>query len=355
LAEQNQPWTYEGGFQLGKSGNVPWGEVDSVDGEVYAIFQKVACIEQTLSGLDAGKRYTIFWSQRTRAQFPGFNNYATNDIKFSYGNGDGNIYYDEVKNTVDWEEKSGYFTAGDNDAILKICSTHPNGDDTDSTTFIDKIVITKYEDAPCDNLIKNGGFETFQEECNKVWCIVADRSIPHWTSSIGEVEIVNESYFFQQGVYEGSWCLDLNTITPYTIYQDMNTVEGTSYTLSFYLSKNTRGPSDGKMFVWIGETQYSTEDSFDITTGQYAEFTGTGDWIQYTLEYLATSETTFVAFGSLSPGNAGAALDAIELVAVSCVATGTVNQPVTSSGYSGQVGKRLALVAAALVVFIVVV
>jgi hypothetical protein len=98
------------------------------------------------------------------------------------------------------------------------------------------------------------------------------------------------------------------------------------YTLSFWLSKNTNHDGvanvEKKMFVWIGETQYDA-NSFDITTGQYAEHFGTNIWKQYTLEYLATSETTFVtfvAFGSLDSSWWGPALDAIELVALNCVA-----------------------------------
>jgi hypothetical protein len=149
LADQGVPWNYaydgepgvlepdyEGAFQLGMSENEFWGEIESVDGDVYAIFQKKACIHQTLSGLVPGQRYDISWSHRGRDSNT---EQKPNDINFHYGNQ--KIYDEEVENT-DWEEKSGDFTAGDNDEILKICSTNPYG--TESTTFVDNIIIKKH-------------------------------------------------------------------------------------------------------------------------------------------------------------------------------------------------------------------
>jgi hypothetical protein len=49
------------------------------------------------------------------------------------------------------------------------------------------------------NLIQNGGFE--DTNCNNDWCYVADLVIPHWTSSIGEIEVVNSKHYPQ---HEGS-------------------------------------------------------------------------------------------------------------------------------------------------------
>jgi hypothetical protein len=125
---------YEGAFQLGKSGNSPWGGADSVDGDVYAIFQMESSIRQTLFGLVPGQTYTISWSQRARINYGGFN-----DINFSYGDED--IYSKEIVSSPDWVTETGDFTAGDVDAILKIWTTNPLGGDC--STFIDNIVITK--------------------------------------------------------------------------------------------------------------------------------------------------------------------------------------------------------------------
>jgi hypothetical protein len=133
MAIQDQPWTYTGDFQLGMSGNQPWGRTQSIDGDVYAIFQRESSIQQTLSGLVTGQDYTITWFQQGRT-----NRKANLDIYFSYG---GLTIYQET-NIVNksWESKSAEFTASDG-GILKIWTENPF--EGDRTMFIDKIVLTK--------------------------------------------------------------------------------------------------------------------------------------------------------------------------------------------------------------------
>jgi hypothetical protein len=144
LAIQGKPWHYDydgvpgnpgKGFQLGKSGNSPWGGTSAVDGVVYAIFQRESSIEQTLSGLVSGQRYTISWSQKGRPIRVEGNG---NDINFSY---DGvTIYFETNIVNTSWESKSAEFTASD-EGILKIWTTNPLTGDR--ATFIDNIVLAQ--------------------------------------------------------------------------------------------------------------------------------------------------------------------------------------------------------------------
>ncbi len=137
LAAQ-EPWTYTGHFQLGRSRNGPWGGAPSVDGLVFGIFQKVSSIEQTVSDLVPGRIYAVSWSQRGRK-----NGGSGNDINVSLG---GSTLYSEtdIVDKGQWEAKiSTKFEATSKTAVLKFWTTNPKGGDR--TVFIDAISITKVQ------------------------------------------------------------------------------------------------------------------------------------------------------------------------------------------------------------------
>jgi hypothetical protein len=168
LAIQGKPWFYDydgvpgnkgKGFQLGMSGNGPWGGTSAVDGVVYAIFQGESSIEQTLSGLVSEERYVISWYQQGRT-----NHLAGNDINFSYG---GLTIYTE-KNIVNtsWESKSAEFTASV-DGILKIWSTNPLG----LSPHINKPRLASYPNPRVFNLA--GEDDIFIEDCCHWWYLVS--------------------------------------------------------------------------------------------------------------------------------------------------------------------------------------
>ncbi len=130
-----EPWTYTGQFQLGKSGNSPWGGVDSVDGTVYAIFQRDSSIEQEITNLVPGSVYVVNWSQRGRQNYG-----SVNDIHISL---DGSNVYSQssVPKGPREAKSSAQFNANSVSALLKIWSTNPGGGDR--TVFIDAISVNK--------------------------------------------------------------------------------------------------------------------------------------------------------------------------------------------------------------------
>jgi hypothetical protein len=287
LADQGVPWYYDsegdqgdGGFQLGKSNNGPWGGAQSVDGDVYAIFQKEACIHQTLSGLDSGQTYTITWSQRAR-------NNVFNGIRFSYGEIE--LYNDEVKNT-DWELQSTEFTATGEETILKICSTNPN--EGQQSTFIDNIVISKdYEETEAEttetqttdiededgtaeneivevaeNLILNPSFEENLDECTDYWCFFAE--IPNWTTEDNYgIDLV-----FPAALSNSDWMSksgDVSLLTYHFVYQDVVLEENTEYKLEFYVREVPWGGGNGYFRVGGVETDFVVTGEWELVEHEF--------------------------------------------------------------------------------------
>jgi choice-of-anchor C domain-containing protein len=171
--------------------------------------------------------------------------------------------------------------------------------------------------SPPGNMVRNGSFETPAGADLSVY--IAPTSFEGWVVPSGSIDIVRG---WQDA--DGEQSLDLAGYAPGVIYQDLCTMPGVSYQLSFAMAGN---PSPGDpptiktMEVWWDD-QLVDSPTFDITG-----HTGTSmGWQNHTYTVQAISSTTRLMFKDAYQGQSlgGPALDAVGVLANSPVPTPTV-------------------------------
>ena len=138
-------------------------------------------------------------------------------------------------------------------------------------------------------------------------------SIPGWSASSGNFELIT-SAFWQP--FAGNQSIDLNGTSVGTIFQDVATVAGTRYDLTFALAGNPGTPENKTLNVLWG-----TDAARPFTFVQAGATQADMNWELITIQGLvATGPTTRLVFQSTSPNAfSGPALDAVALTRVSAV------------------------------------
>ncbi len=155
------------------------------------------------------------------------------------------------------------------------------------------------------SIVKNGDFEEPIVSPNAFVEYNAGHSFQGWAVASGSVDLIG-SYWLSA---HGNQSLDLDGSNAGTIYQDLPTSSGTSYTLSFYLAGNpVCAPPVKQMQVWWGSTLVATL-SFDIT----GHSTITMGWQKHSYKVQATSSIIRLRFVSMTQSACGVALDAISV------------------------------------------
>jgi hypothetical protein len=85
-------------------------------------------------------------------------------------------------------------------------------------------------------LVVNGGFET---------------GLDHWTQVANGVDLVDTTFF---AAHSGTYSVDLNSYAVGGVTQNLTTVAGQRYTLSFWMAGN---PDPNKQFCWVSPTDPS--------------------------------------------------------------------------------------------------
>jgi hypothetical protein len=161
-------------------------------------------------------------------------------------------------------------------------------------------------------VVTNGGFETptISDPCCNT---VPPASLPGWTAT-PNVNVVNGTFSSTNGnlAAEGTQYLDLvGQGGTGSIYQDLTTVVGQVYTLTFAYSHNLFSPD-----TTSASASVAVGDLFDIvmhSTGDTSDL----DWQAYAHNFTATDTTTRLTFTNLTGGpNEGVFLDAIAVAAV---------------------------------------
>jgi choice-of-anchor C domain-containing protein len=152
-------------------------------------------------------------------------------------------------------------------------------------------------------LVKDGGFEkpalsgNFSE-------YNAGQTFGKWTVTNGSIDLVTASYWMPA---QGVQSVDLDGSNAGTISQNLSTVPGTSYSLSFALAGNpVCGSQVVKMQVVWGSSVVATL-SFN-TAGHSTTSMG---WKHHKYTVQATSATTTLSFVSLTQSYCGPALDIV--------------------------------------------
>ena len=159
-------------------------------------------------------------------------------------------------------------------------------------------------------VIAGGAFETFPG---------GSTSIPGWTVLGIEVSTV-DSVVGSNGIayiaQDGQQWLDLagaaNPSTTNGITQDVSTIIGSQYELSFYVGSATDG-----QFVFPSTVDLAIDGSPRISFSNNAAPTDMLDWQQFTHSFSAQNATTTIAFfDGTGPSNFVSALDNVTLTLV---------------------------------------
>ncbi|AKO52748.1 hypothetical protein ABA45_10280 [Marinobacter psychrophilus] len=153
------------------------------------------------------------------------------------------------------------------------------------------------------NLLTNGSFEDPGVSGSTFLT-----SLPGWGST-GKVELWNRDIGAQPrgpAPYDGSQYLELNSTNggPYSIFQSFDSVIGSIYEVSFaYSARANTNPAEEFSF-YLGD-ESDNGDTFNIVNGPR------GDWSLATYNFMATSETSKIAFKAIVPstGTIGNFLD----------------------------------------------
>jgi len=171
-------------------------------------------------------------------------------------------------------------------------------------------------------IVTNGSFEIGAPVGG---CTAGATTVSGWTVSSGNVDIIAAPVCVPEAGADGTYFLDLTGSFGAgggVIFQDLATPVGTQFNLSFYFGANPGWqylsfPNDGpvkSLQVLLNGTiagQFSQD-----TTGRAA---GNAGWIQESILFNATSDTTRLTFSSLNSAEGtvfGPYLDGVSVTAV---------------------------------------
>lgn len=157
--------------------------------------------------------------------------------------------------------------------------------------------------------LNNGGFEVPRVSDDFLALSAGAKELEGWTIRSGSLDVIGAYWSHSAG--HGS--LDLNGTAAATLTQEVKGKAGDHYELSFALAGNPDGT--GVMSVRVSAGNTSQTFTFDVA----GHSTSNMGWKQQTLAFTATSSTIELRFQSLVSGNAGPALDSVNLNHVACM------------------------------------
>ena len=164
-------------------------------------------------------------------------------------------------------------------------------------------------------MVTNGGFEA-PVITNACCNTVPPDSLPGWNAT-PNVNVVNGTFSSTNGnlAFEGNQYLDLvgqDANGQGSIYQDLTTAIGQTYTITFAYSHNLFAPNEATS----ASASVAVGSLFDILMHSTGD-TNNLDWKVYTNTFTATDTTTRLTFTNLTGGpREGILLDAISVAAV---------------------------------------
>ncbi|HEX8524521.1 MAG TPA: choice-of-anchor C family protein [Tepidisphaeraceae bacterium] len=175
------------------------------------------------------------------------------------------------------------------------------GDDSYSINEDTPLVAGVLGNDSAKNRVVNGDFESPGVPSGGWSTYGAGSTFGGWTVASGSVDMIGD--YWQAA--SGNASVDLNGAQAGAIYQDLQTLAGQRYSLSFAMAGHPVAPQTVQMQVWWGNTLIDTI-SFD-TTGRSTSDMG---WSDHRYDgLLATGATTRLKFVSLTASSLGPTLD----------------------------------------------
>lgn len=167
--------------------------------------------------------------------------------------------------------------------------------------------------------VTNGSFEDFNCGTSSFFSFNAGTSaIPGWTVGGGGVDVIC-SYWTAS---DGSVSLDLNNLSSGSVSQDITTVAGVNYAVTFDMSGNPDGrPAGDPLFSPSNKTiavnvDGSTPTIFTFDTTAAGNTVADMMWLTNTFNFMALDTLSTLSFASLTAGAFGPALDNVRITVV---------------------------------------
>jgi hypothetical protein len=177
-------------------------------------------------------------------------------------------------------------------------------------------------------LVSNGGFETPSLAEGAFLTIFPGMEPPgfRWTVVRGSIDLANLPVFpfVEFDAIEGEQGVDLNGIDRGTIFQDIETVAGQRYTLSFWFADNPFEGGESSADILV--TDVISGDTLLLSTVFHSTSTNgpppNGNQELFDDTFTAIGTLTRLIFSSTSPSNSpsgGILIDAVDVVEAACL------------------------------------
>lgn len=162
--------------------------------------------------------------------------------------------------------------------------------------------------APSGNLVSNGGFESSTIFSPWFTLHAGSTTLTDWTIVSGSIEILRHTYWQPS---EGSQSVDTSGDSSGKIQQNLATVPGTTYRLTFDLVGNPDGgPTVKSLLVGFGSS--SQTFTFDTTGVSVSAM----QWSTRSWDFTATGLSSVLSFENIGDTPFGAAIDNVSVVVV---------------------------------------
>ncbi|HEX3605438.1 MAG TPA: DUF642 domain-containing protein [Candidatus Dormibacteraeota bacterium] len=177
-----------------------------------------------------------------------------------------------------------------------------------ATAVVVAVVVTQRAaaGASATELVHNGGFEA-PAIPNHTFAVIHS-PIPGWTEAAPRTCGIEIQNHVAGSPFEGQQFTELDSLCPTEIYQDLTTIPGRTYNLTYEFSaRPTRGPADNVLQAWWNGRLLDTEQLDGIGR------TDT-NWQKFSYHVKATGTTTRIAFADAGVANSyGTYLDAVSV------------------------------------------
>ncbi len=256
-------------------------------------------ISQTVSGLTAGRRYTLEFQMAANPEAPP----AITSLRV-VANGEEFQFTVSIvgsKTNLLWQPRSCSFVANSDSLAIQFASLNPgwSGPVLDGLSLVAGDLV----EPPGPNLLVNGGFELGADVGTELG--TGSTKLNGWSVVSGNLDYIGSRWI----AFEGSRCIDLSGSIAGTIAQTVaGLTVGKAYRLSFQMAANPEAPpTTTEVMASVGGVSHQFSVNAVGTTRDLL-------WQFKFLDFVADAESMEVRFASLNPGWAGPVLDGLILL-----------------------------------------